>query len=64
LKVHTLIKSEAKNITWVHVDLDKFRYTEKSFYRKNEQQAYEKMDKIICVSNDTKKAFLNRFSNS
>lgn len=62
LKIHTLIDSNAKNITWVHIDLDNFRYTESNFFRKKEREAYMKMDEIICVSQDTKNAFLKRFS--
>ena len=61
LKIHCLIDSKAKNFTWVHVDLDNFRYTENSFFNNNELGAYEKMDQIICVSNDTAKAFVKRF---
>lgn len=61
LKIHTLIDSKARNFTWVHVDLDNFRYTQDSFFQKNELKAYEKMNQIICVSNDTANAFIKRF---
>lgn len=62
LKIHTLFDKNAKNITWVHTDLNKFRYTERIFFNKNEETAYLKMDKIVGVSDYTNKAFLKRFS--
>lgn len=61
LKIHSLMDSNAKNFSWVHVDLDNFRYTENSFFLKNELGAYEKMNQIVCVSNDTANAFVKRF---
>lgn len=63
LKLHSLLLYNSKNITWVHADLDKHRYSQNSFYKKREQEAYEKMDTVVCVSKDTEKAFLRRFQN-
>jgi glycosyltransferase involved in cell wall biosynthesis len=62
LKVHTLIKSTAKNITWVHADLDLHRYSQSNFYNKNELAAYAQMDKIVMVSQNIELSFLKRFS--
>lgn len=61
LKLHALRKTDAKKITWVHCDLDRFRYEAASFYKGEESTAYKSMDKIICVSEDTERAFLRRF---
>ena len=61
LKLHALMKTKAKKITWVHCDLFNFHYTNSQFLVKEELGAYNKMDKIICVSNDTLKNFEQRF---
>lgn len=61
MKLHGLMGNPTKNITWVHIDLNDFRYTEKLFFRNKEKEAFEKMDVVVCVSNDTKNAFQKRF---
>ncbi len=61
LKIHALLNTSAKKITWVHCDLFRFHYTAKQFRRGEELAAYNKMDKIVCVANDTKIAFEKRF---
>lgn len=63
LKLHALMKTKAKKITWVHCDLFNFHYTKDQFKKNEELAAYNKMDKIICVSNDTLKTFEQRFPN-
>lgn len=61
LKIHALMNSNAKNFTWVHADLDLHRYTKGVFFKGDELSAYEKMDKIIFVTYNAEKSFLNRF---
>ena len=63
LKLHALMTSKAKKITWVHCDLYNFPYEAKQFYKNEELLAYNKMDSIIAVSNDAKTAFETRFPN-
>lgn len=50
-------KTTALKIAWVHNDLEKHRVLSK----KNEKKAYSKMDKIICVSADSKKSVENLY---
>ena len=59
LKYHSYIVDRAKkNISWVHIDLFNFHYTNGRFFsEKEEKEAYNKMDKIVFVSNDAKKQF-------
>ncbi len=61
LKLHALIDSQAKKITWVHCDLYNFPYEAKQFAKGEELSAYNKMDRVICVSNDALAAFRKRF---
>lgn len=63
LKMHAILNPNAINISWVHVDLYTFPYEKKQFRKLEEVDAYNKMDKIICVANDTKKCFIKRFPN-
>ena len=50
-------KTTALKIAWVHNDLEKHRVLSK----KNEKKAYSKMNKIICVSADSKKSVENLY---
>lgn len=61
-KCHALITDVAdRNYSWVHCDLDKFRYTS-DLYRSNEElEAYNSMDAVVSVSKDTADAFARRF---
>lgn len=62
LKVHAMITEVAdRNFSWVHCDLDKYRYEIDQFRRGEEIRAYNKMDGVVCVATDTAKAFLRRF---
>lgn len=61
LKLHALMKTTAKKITWVHCDLYNFHYTNNQFKKGEELKAYSKMDTIVCVSNDALLAFNKRF---
>lgn len=62
LKVHSMITGMAlKNYSWVHVDLDNFRYEATLFRRGEEVVAYNKMDGVVCVAKDTANAFIRRF---
>ena len=61
LKLHALMETKAKKISWVHCDLFHFHYTKEQFRNKEELAAYHKMNTIVCVSNDAKLAFEKRF---
>lgn len=61
LKLHALMDTAAKKITWVHCDLFNFPYTTKLFAKNKELRAYSKMDAVVCVSNDSRSAFEKRF---
>lgn len=61
LKLHALMATKAKKLTWVHCDLFNFPYEAKQFAKGEELLAYNKMDGVICVSNDALHAFEKRF---
>ncbi|RBN49501.1 glycosyltransferase [Flavobacterium psychrolimnae] len=61
LKLHSLMETKAKKITWVHCDLFNFPYEAKQFAKEEELCAYNKMDAVVCVSNDALNAFEKRF---
>ena len=63
LRVHALAMPHAKrHYSWVHCDLDQFPYEKAQFRNEQEEQdAYNAMDGIICVSHDTERAFRRRF---
>lgn len=50
-------KNNSKKIAWVHTDLLNHRVINK----KLEKKSYEKMDKVICVSEDSKKSLLKLY---
>ena len=61
-KCHALITDVAdRNYSWVHCDLDKFRYTSDLYRGDEELEAYNSMDVVVSVSNDTAEAFARRF---
>ncbi|WP_294095016.1 glycosyltransferase [uncultured Cetobacterium sp.] len=47
-------KNKAKKIAWIHTDLAKHRVLSKEV----EKEVYKGIDKIICVSNDSKNNFI------
>lgn len=59
LRYHTYITLKAsKNISWVHTDMYNNRHTIDNFFtEQQEKESYDKMDKIMFVSNDAKKQF-------
>lgn len=62
LKMHAMITEVAdRNYSWVHVDLDNFRYEVGQFRVGEEIRAYNKMDGVVCVASDTANAFKRRF---
>lgn len=61
LKLHALMDTPAKKITWVHCDLFNFHYTHNQFVPGEELGAYNKMDVVVAVSNDAMDAFSKRF---
>lgn len=50
-------KNDSKKIGWVHIDLEKH----KMINRNLERESYNKIDKIICVSSDSKKSVENLY---
>lgn len=63
LKLHAILAPQAINVTWVHCDLFRFPYEKNQFRKGEEIRAYNKMDRVICVSKDAKQAFQKRFPN-
>lgn len=63
LKMHAILNPNAINVSWVHCDLLRDPYEAKQFRNGEEIYAYNKMDKIICVSSSAKVAFIQRFPN-
>lgn len=63
LKMHAILNPNAINVSWVHCDLLRDPYEAKQFRHGEEIYAYNKMDKIICVSSSAKVAFIQRFPN-
>lgn len=61
LKIHAMMDTTTKKVTWVHCDLLRFPYTDSQFRDGEQLAAYNKMDTVVCVANDTKKAFEQRF---
>lgn len=61
LKIHAMMNTKTRKVTWVHCDLLRFPYEAKGFRKGEELAAYNKMDKVVCVANDTKVAFQRRF---
>lgn len=64
LKYHTYITFKSqKNISWVHTDLLNLHHTLSRFFtEEQEKNAYDKMNKIVFVSNDAKKQFEKLYS--
>ena len=53
---------DSKKYAWIHVDLTKQTKSEKVFKNtKEEFNVYNKFDKIICVSNDARDKFIQKF---
>lgn len=61
LKLHALMNSQAKKISWVHCDLFHFHYTNHQFFKGEELLAYNKMDVVVSVSEFANQAFQKRF---
>lgn len=54
--------SKSKKIAWLHIDLINNHWTKPYFRGLNdERKCYSKFDKIICVSNEVKDAFISMF---
>lgn len=61
LKLGALRTTAARKATWVHADLYTHRYEEGQFFKGEEFAAYNKMDVVVNVSEDCRRAFLKRF---
>lgn len=63
LKMHAILNPNAFNISWVHCDLYNDPYEACQFRKNEEVNAYNKMDKVVCVSQSAKRAVQKRFPN-
>ncbi|WP_258521719.1 glycosyltransferase [Phocaeicola dorei] len=64
LKLHSYVTDKAKkNLSWVHIDL-KQKHWSLDFFRneKEEFSTYQKMDKVVFVSEDVKRRFLELYA--
>lgn len=63
LRFHAIGRPAAlRHVTWVHIDLFTYHYTATQFRDfREERDAYAKMDRVVCVSSQTKEAFDRRF---
>lgn len=61
LKLQYIADLWGRQYSWVHVDLYNFPYEKNQFFCGEEEKAYNSLDSIICVANDTEIAFHNRF---
>lgn len=52
---------ESYKIAWIHVDMIKQHWSKNYFKYRNESEIYKSYNKIICVSEDVKKAFIEKF---
>lgn len=52
------VNMKCKKIAWVHIDLEKHRVLNSNL----EKESYQKMNEVICVSEDSKKSVLNLYS--
>lgn len=59
---NALIKKTSLNISWVHTDFNRNHWTKSKFNKRDENKVYNKMDKIIFVSNSAKEE-LNKVFN-
>lgn len=64
IKFHSYITHKAdKNLSWVHIDL-KQKHWSLDFFQNNKDEfrAYQKMDKVVFVSEDVKRRFLELYA--
>ena len=64
VRLHSYIMDKAtNNVSWVHIDLKTKHWTQVFFKNDNQENTiYEKMDKIVFVSQEAKKKFLELFN--
>lgn len=53
---------ESYKIAWIHTDLIENPWAKNYYKYTSEKNTYSKFDKIICVSEDVKKAFIEKFN--
>ena len=62
LRIHYLLDiKKGKQVTWVHCDLLRFPYTDSQFRVGEQLAAYNSMNAVVCVAQDTERAFKERF---
>lgn len=54
----------SRNLTWIHIDLYNYHYTDRIFKKGEEERIYNSMDDIFFVSNDAKSNFEKLFPNN
>lgn len=52
---------ESCKMAWIHVDMIKQHWSKNYFKYKDENEIYRSFNKIICVSEDVKKTFIEKF---
>lgn len=64
VKFHSYITHKAdKNLSWVHIDLKQKHWSLDFFQNsKDEFRAYQKMDKVVFVSEDVKRRFMELYA--
>ncbi len=57
-RIHSrLLSSGDKNVTWVHIDMERNRWSNKYFSYKRAESFYSQVDDVVFVSNGAKSAF-------
>lgn len=59
--VSSSTNKESYKIAWIHTDLIKNPWSKKYYKYKSEKDIYASFNKIICVSEDVKKSFIEKF---
>lgn len=60
VRVHSYLKRKARrNVSWIHIDFKKKHWSLDFFWnRRHESECYSEMDKIVFVSDDARKSFM------
>lgn len=58
-------EEKSQTISWIHTDLEKYYDSGKDYLSFDDnKETYLKFDKIVCVSEDVKKAYLEKFNHT
>lgn len=62
VRMHELISHKAKrNVSWVHIDLHKKHWSSLWFHPGEEKSIYEMMNRVVFVSEDARRGFIEEF---